>query len=137
MSKFRKCLCCEREYKYCGNCGQDASKPKWMTSYDTEACKDLFNAISGYNMGIVPKERVNEVLDKYGITDFSRYKESIRNKLNELFPKKETKKVELDVELTTEVEQPVVADEPVIVEDTDAEVTKRRNSTKRKGDIQD
>lgn len=113
-----------------------------MTSYDTEACKELFNAISGYNMGIVTKEQIKEILDKYGITDFSQYKESIRNKLNMLFPKKEVK-VELDVELKTEVEEPVVTEtpitveQPVVAEADEEEAPKRRYSTKRKGDIQD
>ena len=104
MSKERKCLTCESKYSYCPNCMDYASFPKWMAEFDKESCKELFNAISAYNMGKMTKADVKEVVDKYGITDFSQYKESIKNKLNELFP------VETKVEPESEV-APVVPEE--------------------------
>jgi hypothetical protein len=58
-------------------------------------------------MGKMTKADVKEVVDKYGITDFSQYKESIKNKLNELFP------VETKVEPESEVD-PVVPEETLI-----------------------
>lgn len=85
MGKTRICISCQNSYSYCPNCGEYAKYPKWMTEFDTETCKELFNAISGYNMGIITKDAVKQVVDKYEIKDFSVYKESITNKLNELF----------------------------------------------------
>lgn len=132
MAKTRICMTCRSEYKYCPHCS-NTDQPAWMVNFDTEACKELFNAVSGYNMGVITKEQVKEVIDKYQITDFSKYKESIRNVLNTLFPAKkavEEPKV-LDVELKSEVE------EPTATEETEEEVPKRRYSAKRRGDIQD
>lgn len=57
-----------------------------MMEFDNEVCKEVFNIISAYNMGIKTKDDVASVLYKYNVTDFSVFKESIRNKLNELFP---------------------------------------------------
>ena len=85
MSKTRTCIACQNSYQYCPHCGDYARYPKWMNEFDTEACKELFNVISGYNMGLFKKDDVKKVVDKYEIKDFSVYKESIANKLNELF----------------------------------------------------
>ena len=85
MSKTRICIACQNSYQYCPNCGDYVRYPKWMNEFDTEACKELFNVISGYNMGLFKKDDVKKVVDKYEIKDFSVYKESIANKLNELF----------------------------------------------------
>ena len=55
-------------------------------TYDTNECKELTNAISGYRMKMWGKDKIQEVLTKYNITDYMKYKENIRNFLNELFP---------------------------------------------------
>ena len=90
MSEKRKCLCCGKEYDYCPNCGK-ASTP-WKFNYDTEACKELFNIISAYNMNLVKENRVIDILNKYSITDFSIYRDNIKDVLNKI--NTETKKVE-------------------------------------------
>ena len=108
MSELRKCLCCGAEYRYCPTCGRYAREPKWRVEFDTLDCKEVFNAISGYNMGIRSIESLKEVLDNNNVTDFSKYKDSIKNKLNELFPnekpKKKTRKKKLDIDLENNTE---------------------------------
>lgn len=85
MAKTRTCACCGKTYSYCPTCGKDTTKP-WLAICDTEECREVLNIISAYNMGIVDKDRVKTVLDKYNVNDFSKYKKSISDKLNELFP---------------------------------------------------
>ena len=58
-------------------------------NYDTEECSELVNIISAYDMKLVTAERVKQILNKYNITDYTKYKQSIQDKLNELFPVKE------------------------------------------------
>ena len=84
MANTRKCLTCGKVYNYCPTCGKAADTP-WKKSYDTESCKSLFNVISGYNMGIKTKKDIKRVLDKYNITDYSRYVPNISSVLEELF----------------------------------------------------
>lgn len=93
MAKERKCLTCQKVYNYCPNCGQYSSYPTWMVEFDTESCKELFNAISGYNMGIIDANGVKDVVRKYNITDFSIYKKSIADKLKEICGKEDVNKV--------------------------------------------
>jgi len=91
MSKERICRACLKSYRYCPNCGEYAKFPRWMNDFDTDVCHEIFNVISGYNMGIMTKENVKNIVDKYEIKDFSIFKESIANKLKELFPVEEVK----------------------------------------------
>jgi hypothetical protein len=55
-----------------------------MFNYDTESCNELFNIISAYNMKVVGKDEVLAVVKKYNITDFAKYKPSIKKVLTEL-----------------------------------------------------
>ena len=118
MAEKRKCLCCEKTYEYCPHCGKTSTP--WKMNYDTEACKDLFNIISAYNMNLVKEDKIKEVIDKYSITDFSIYKESVRNLLNKLFSNKHVSKKEIEVEVTSEP-IPEISEPQVVVEETPAE----------------
>lgn len=87
MEKTRTCIACGKEYKYCPSCNK--TEPKWKVLYDTEECKEMFDAISAYNLHTGNKEGIQRILTKYHVKDYSKYVESINKKLVELFPKKE------------------------------------------------
>lgn len=84
MAYERQCICCGKTYQYCPHCGSFSNHPKWMFNYDQESCMELFNVVSAYNMKVVGKEDVVAVVKKYNITDFSKYKDSIKKLLTEL-----------------------------------------------------
>lgn len=107
MSRIRECKCCGSSYSYCGNCGTDSNKPKWMVLFDKEECKSLFDAISGYNMGIKSKEDIDSVIEKYNITNYEKYNDGIKSVLNNVYSsnkKNKKKKIEngMDIDLTDE-----------------------------------
>ena len=85
----RVCICCEKGFYFCPKCGSSGKNTGININYDTEECKELVNAISGYNMQMWGKDKIKTVLNKYDITDYTKYKQSIQDKLNELFPKYE------------------------------------------------
>ena len=87
MANDRKCICCGKTFSYCPHC-KDRSNG-YSTIFDTKECAVLANAISGYGMGRVTKEQIKAVLDEYNIIDYSKYTQSVRDKLSELFPKYE------------------------------------------------
>ena len=94
MAYERQCICCGKTYQYCPHCGSFSNHPKWMFNYDQESCMELFNVVSAYNMGVVKKEDVLAVVRKYNITDFSKYKDSIKKLLTELYaPEKKSESV--------------------------------------------
>lgn len=97
----RVCYTCGSKYEYCTRCAKYASQPKWRWMWDTEECKDLYDVVSGYKMGVLSKDDVQAVVDKYSVTDFKKYTDSICSVLNELFGtvKKNKKKKNMDIEL--------------------------------------
>lgn len=103
----RICKTCGAEYRYCPTCAKYVNMPSWMWKCDTEECNELFDAISAYKMGIKDKNNIKNVLDKYGVKDYSKYTSSIQEVLNNLFPKKKTKVKDIekmDIDLNLELE---------------------------------
>lgn len=111
MAQLRRCLCCGKEYRFCTSC-PNGKKEGISAEFDTHECKDLFNVISGYNMGIFSKDKVQEVLNKHNISNYTKYNNSITNKLNELFSKEEVKSKQI-----VEVVKEAPIEENVIEED--------------------
>lgn len=84
MARKRICLTCGRAYEYCPSCGGDKMRPRWMINWDTEACKEVFNIVSAYNMGVMTADEAADSLRDRGVKDFSAYKESIASNLKEI-----------------------------------------------------
>lgn len=106
----RICKCCGKEYEYCPHCGKYSDEP-WKNITDTMECREVLNIVSAYNIKLATKEQVKKVIDKYGVTDFNKYKPSIAAVLNGLF--KEAPAVE---EAPVVKEEPKVAASPVVEE---------------------
>ncbi len=69
----RTCLCCGKEFDYCPTCEKYKGTPM-SAGFDCEECKEIFNIVSGHNIGVVTLDDVKAVLDKYNIEDVSVYK---------------------------------------------------------------
>lgn len=80
---YRKCICCGKEYEYCNHCGK-GTEP-WKNLYDSKECQEVMNIVSAYNIGRADANQVKAVLDKYNVTDYNKYKDSINAVLNSLF----------------------------------------------------
>ena len=118
MANTRKCLCCQRTYEYCPSCG-NSSQP-WKFNFDTEDCKEIFNVVSGYNMGIIGIDKIEEVVKKFNITDFSKYKEDVRDLLNSKIGKAgKATSIKIKEEV---VETPEVPEVSEVVEEVTEEV---------------
>lgn len=58
----RKCILCQKEYNYCPTCNKDRNKPLWHKLYDSENCKNIFNALNDYNFNLISKEEAQAKL---------------------------------------------------------------------------
>lgn len=112
MGKKRTCLSCGKEYEYCPNCGNYSKFPKWMTEFCSEECKDVFNVVSSFNMGLQTSEDVKAVIRKHNITDTTKFAGAIQKVLNDNM----TKAVVSDV-----LEDKVTVEETPVVEEEKAE----------------
>lgn len=135
MASKRICYSCGSEYEYCTRCSAYADQPKWRWMWDTEECKEIYNAVSGYKMGIKSADDVKLIVDNYNVTDFSKYVSTIQDCLNELCSKqspyiynaqrknnKKNKMKEMDIELKQEDKVEDAVENPTI-EDVEIEKT--------------
>lgn len=96
--KTRVCYACGKKYEYCPTCPTDSMKPTWMFCFDTEECKEVFSVLSEYGADSTKttKDDVKKVLDKYNVTDYGKFNETIQKQLKEVTAteKKKTSKKE-------------------------------------------
>lgn len=63
MANNRKCIVCGTEYSYCPSCTQDRKKPKWMSRFDKEDCKDIFEIGCAFEQKKISALEANKQLD--------------------------------------------------------------------------
>lgn len=96
----RVCKTCEKQYAYCGRCGNGATNPPWMSTWDTENCKEVFQICSNYKQGAVSKEKArNQLQSNCDLRLKYTFKKEIRDLIDEILadsvvetePKSETR----------------------------------------------
>lgn len=101
MANERTCLACGKKYNFCPKCAAARVKP-WQVTFDSEACKEVFNIVSAYNMSLVDLNDVKAVLDKYNIADVSVYKDTIRDVLMKAKQTNTSEKVDIELKAKKE-----------------------------------
>lgn len=122
MGKQRTCISCGKKYDYCPNCGNFSKYPKWMTEFCSEECKEVFNIISGYNIGVKSDDDVKKVISKYNVNDYSKFSGSIQNTLNSISKSSVIKEEIPVVKEAPVIEEKVVVEEEAVVEEAPVEI---------------
>ena len=78
----RTCVVCGATYVYCPNCKKGDPAETWRFMYDSEECRDIFKICSRFAFGHINAEEAQKKLEKFNITDRTKYAESIRQNLN-------------------------------------------------------
>ena len=95
MKKIRKCYTCGAEYDYCPGCANSSGGPEWKLLWDKEECKDIFEALSAYNLDLATADDVADVLDAYEVKSYDGFKDNIKAELQKIVPIS-GKKVDID-----------------------------------------
>ena len=99
----RKCYLCGENYKYCPTCSDDKMKPYWMSDFHSEACKDIFEICTNFNLGKMPKHEAKAALEQYDLSNKANFKAFAQRDLENIFksdeePKaKRVKKAEMPI----------------------------------------
>ncbi len=96
MANTKTCLACGKKYDFCPRCRNGLENP-WMVSFDCTDCKEIFNVVSGYNIGVSTIADVKVVMDKLNISDVEVYQGAVKDVL--LKAKEPEKAATVDVEL--------------------------------------
>ena len=102
----RKCYLCGESYLYCPTCSQDRMKPSWMVEFHSEDCKNIFDACTRYNMGIISKEEAQEIIISCDLSNQDNFKSYVKHDLEVIFAE-EPKKLDESVEIHAVVKETI------------------------------
>ena len=96
----RSCYLCGTDYKYCGTCSQDRTKPSWMSEFHEENCKNIFDICTRFNMNLMSKSEAQEALKSCDLSNKANFKSYVQHDLEVIFaeePKKRGKRAEMKI----------------------------------------
>lgn len=99
---MRKCLLCQKEYKYCPYCAEDAYKPKWMFLFHDENCSEIFDVLQRHDQGFYTDEEAIIRLKSLDLTVLKNATENVKNQVKKILSK------EVKEEQQEEVKSPVM-----------------------------
>ena len=121
----RKCYLCGTEYKYCGTCSQDRTKPAYMSEFHSEDCKKIFDICTRFNMGMMSKTQAQEALIECDLSNRENFKSYVQRDLDVIFYEEP-----IVVELEAEIKE--IAEDEVIVEAKPRKTKKQRHEVVNK-----
>lgn len=84
MALKKKCAVCGTEYKYCNTCPSDLNKPSWMTLFDEENCKDIYNILSAKIANKLTKEEASDKLKQCNLSNLKNFNNKMKERVEEI-----------------------------------------------------
>lgn len=128
------CVICEKEYEYCPRCNKYEKEPAWKISFDSENCKNIYDACVGYRDGIITKEVAKKKLESCDLTVLESAKNVTKKSVEEIVGKKETSKVNVTedkVETVTDTKVKAEVVEKAKEEKVEAKTQPKKNFVKK------
>lgn len=130
MSKAnRTCYCCGREYYYCPSCTGENKDPRVYTMWDSELCKDIFDALVSESTKKVNTKECKDKLIQLGVNKSTILKESVRKHVDRVMAYKEPEQVKFkpiveikQIEEDEKIVEPVVIQDAIVVSDEEKEI---------------
>lgn len=121
----RVCKSCGSKYSYCPTCSVDANKPKWMTMFDCEDCKKVFDIATMFNLGKIDKADAKSKLGNVNMN--KKFTDTIQHDIDTIMDEPK-----VNVIAPTIIDEQVVVQEPAAEEDN-----QRKNKKYKKPQIED
>lgn len=85
MAEFNRiCKTCGKEYFFCAHCEKSLNSPQWMLLWHDDNCKRVFEIVSDYAQGRLPKMVAKAELNKCNLRVLYTFKENIRNIIEDI-----------------------------------------------------
>lgn len=113
----RQCYLCQVKYEYCPDCGRH--DPAYMKTFCSTNCRDIFQTLSRYGVGLINAEECKEYLGMLDLSKKDSYKESTINAINKVYATSESVEKVVDEQSV----ETVIEEQPVkeVVEESDEE----------------
>ena len=89
----RKCAICGKIYSYCPGCGEDKDKPAWMTTFDTDNCREIYKITSNYVGGVITVDIARSELKKHDLTRTDSYNKVIAERIDQIMGTEKTEEI--------------------------------------------
>lgn len=99
----RKCVMCGTVYEHCGHCG--AAPQLWKNIFCSENCRDIYDVLNKYDGKLITKEDGIERLKAFDLSVVSKFNDRFKALANELTPKKEVVKKQINESDETSTEE--------------------------------
>ena len=83
--RSRECLLCGTQYKFCGSCSSDRTKPTWMAEFHEENCKNIFDICTRYNLQMLSKEEAQAALNECDLSNKENFKDYVQYDIANIF----------------------------------------------------
>lgn len=96
----RKCIVCQKAYKFCGNCANDEHKDEtWRNIFCSDNCQRIFNVLSMQGNGHIDDSKAKDMLSNLDLSRLKEFREDFRKQIEsfdkaQVQPKVEDKKPE-------------------------------------------
>ena len=84
MSRDRSCAICRSRYKFCSSCMADSTKPRWMTLFCSENCKDIYYTINDYRYKVLSKADAFDKLNSLDLSCIDKLPENFKEMIAEI-----------------------------------------------------
>lgn len=87
----RKCIICQKEYKYCPSCAEHKNLPAWRILFHSEQCLNIYKIIVEFREGRMQAVEAAKELKALGMSNYDNYSEDIKTIINKIFEENNAK----------------------------------------------
>ena len=98
----RKCILCNKDYKYCGNCGNNENADEtWRNIFCSENCKNIYNILSMQGNGHIDDKKAKGMLSELDLSRLEEFRADFKKQIESI-----NKAVIAEPEKEKPIEQP-------------------------------
>ena len=81
----RKCILCNKDYKFCGNCGNNEHADEtWRNIFCSENCMNIYNILSMQGNGHIDSKKAKDMLSKLDLSHLAEYRKDFREQIEKI-----------------------------------------------------
>lgn len=69
MDYIRTCICCGKTYRFCNNCVEFKTQPRWKHTFDTEECKNLYGVFESFVAKKISADEAKDSIDSMNLSN--------------------------------------------------------------------
>lgn len=85
------CKVCGTEYSYCPHCPADKDKPKWMSTFCEENCKEIFDTLVSHTVHKISDVEARDKLKRLDLSKRETFDPDIRDYLEDILKQRKKK----------------------------------------------